>query len=172
MCACWYVDAVAAVNPFIRRIPVKLRERYLMESLVELQKLKAPSADGGTVACSYRLMIAHLRRPSYWRDWTFDEAKRRPFFTISFIYILPSYISYPVVEYPICSYVDIVARARIYLSLYPIYILVDQFSVPPNTKKCLCIFLPIWFQYRNHITNCNLYTVGPKWHRYTFMNRL
>lgn len=58
------IDAVAAVNPFLRRVPVWLRERYLLESLVELQKLKSPSTDGTTVA-RYRLMIAHLRRPSH-----------------------------------------------------------------------------------------------------------
>lgn len=56
------VDVVAAVNPFLHRIPAKLRERYLIECLAELQKLKSPSNDGSTVA-SYRLMIAHLRRP-------------------------------------------------------------------------------------------------------------
>lgn len=55
-------NAIAAVNPFLHRIPVTLRERYLYDCLLEIQKLKVPSADGSTVA-SYRLMIAHIRRP-------------------------------------------------------------------------------------------------------------
>ena len=54
-------DAVAAVNPFLRRVPPWLRESYLLDCLMELQKLKAPSTDGCTVAC-YRLMIAHVRK--------------------------------------------------------------------------------------------------------------
>ncbi|KAI9555670.1 farnesoic acid O-methyltransferase [Daphnia sinensis] len=55
-------NAVAAVNPFLRRVPVRLRESYLLDCLMELQKLKAPSADDTTVA-RYRLMIAHVRKP-------------------------------------------------------------------------------------------------------------
>lgn len=57
------LDAVAAVNPFLRRIPVNMREKYLFDSLKELQNLKSPSQDGCTVA-SYRLIVAYLRRPA------------------------------------------------------------------------------------------------------------
>lgn len=56
-------NAVAAVNPFLRRIPKNLQERYLLDSCIELQKLKTPSADGSTTA-RYRLMIAYARRPA------------------------------------------------------------------------------------------------------------
>ena len=57
------LDAVAAVSPFLRRIPKVHQDRFLLESVLELQKLKTPSSDGKTVA-RYRLMIAHIRRPS------------------------------------------------------------------------------------------------------------
>ena len=60
-------DAVAAVNPFLRRIPKNLQERYLLDSCIELQKLKTPSVDSSTTA-RYRLMIAHARRPAEWVD--------------------------------------------------------------------------------------------------------
>jgi len=73
----FFLDAIAAVNPFLNRIPVSLRERYLYDCLMEIQKLKVPSADGSTVA-SYRLMIAHIRRPYHelnsnnkWVDQTY-----------------------------------------------------------------------------------------------------
>lgn len=58
-----FLDAVAAVNPFLRRIPSWLRERYIVESVVELLKLKSPSIDG-KITARYRLMIAHVRKPS------------------------------------------------------------------------------------------------------------
>lgn len=54
---------MAAVNPFLPRIPVNMREKYLFESLKELQSLKSPSQDGCTVA-TYRLMVAYIRRPA------------------------------------------------------------------------------------------------------------
>ncbi len=58
-------DAVVAVNPFLKRIPAKYQDRYMMDSFIELQKLKAPTSDGSkAMVARYRLMIAQLRKPS------------------------------------------------------------------------------------------------------------
>jgi hypothetical protein len=63
--ASFLTDAVVAVNPFLKRIPPKFQDRYLLDGFAELQKLRAPTTDGSTaMVARYRLMVAHIRKPS------------------------------------------------------------------------------------------------------------